>query len=279
MAPDEAQQEVVQASEEPEDETLKKKPSWKEMRRHCSRCEFGRLPVQVAGIALNIGGFAGLLSKLATEGLASLPQFSKSISAFLESLSSVFLVESTTLQMVCLARMLLLVENVHGTWRSTFLREVRSRRVTAAQCALLVAMQLTGGQLYTKGLFGGQVQSAAVGIIYTAAAANWLLTAYFLSLSWMRRTPVEPFWFPATVSLATFAVAGAPIGEPHFPRGLLLFSLWTGTAVSGCLWPWCVYRTLRYPEKVAPDPSVFVLMAPVPFVTMAMFACRPHQGE
>ena len=31
---------------------------------------------------------------------------------------------------------------------------------------------------------------------------------------------------------------------------------------------------LRYPRRVAPDPSVFVLMAPIPFVTNAMFACR-----
>lgn len=63
------------------------------------------------------------------------------------------------------------------------------------------------------------------------------------------------------------------------PFWLSRASLVSCCVLGALLWPPCVLRVLRYPDQVAPDPSVFVLMAPVPFVTMAMFACRPSPHE
>ena len=42
--------------------------------------------------------------------------------------------------------------------------------------------------------------------------------------------------------------------------------------LSATAWPVCVWRVFSKPEQVAADPSVFVMMAPVPFVTMALIA-------
>ena len=36
------------------------------------------------------------------------------------------------------------------------------------------------------------------------------------------------------------------------------------------LWPPCVFRVLTKPDEVAPNAAVFVLMAPVAFVTMCV---------
>ena len=40
------------------------------------------------------------------------------------------------------------------------------------------------------------------------------------------------------------------------------------------LYPLCLLRALWRPVTVAPDPTCFLMAAPVPFVTMALFAAR-----
>ena len=103
-------------------------------RRWCrGSCRPHHLPVQAGGIALNIIAIAGLLQ--------SLEERHASWRWLLRPASSFLVMESCTLQLVCLCRMLLLCERVGGRWRSTFVRELCSRRVTAAHCALLVGVQ------------------------------------------------------------------------------------------------------------------------------------------
>ena len=117
-------------------------------------------------------------------------------------------------------------------------------------------------------------RTAASVLVHTAAALNWILTAHFLRLCVRRRSAPEPFWFPATVSLAGLALAGPKVGSPW---ALVWTSLVLGCAVALLLWPPCVWRVMTQPQ-VAPNPSIFVVLAPVPFVTMALFGARhsPH---
>ncbi|KAL1508499.1 hypothetical protein AB1Y20_004600 [Prymnesium parvum] len=238
-------------------------------RPRCCLCKLGHLPVQSGGIALNLVATAGLLDTLSNTH----PQHRW----LLQPVHSVLMSESLLLQTICLVRMLCLFEFAHGMWRSTLLYEISSRRVISSHSALLFSIQLLGSQLYRYseaheyGL-GGLI----CGVIYASVAMNCGLNLLFLVLCLLRRQPVEPFWFPATVSVAGLAVIGKVIGAPTW---LTYASLGAGCVFTAVLWPLCAYRVLWYSRVVAPDPSVFILMAPIPFVTIAMFACRPHPNE
>jgi hypothetical protein len=146
------------------------------------RCRFSvrHLPVQASGISLNIVAIAGLLQALS----GAHPQYAW----LLRPLRSILLTESCTLQLICFVRMVCLCERVNGKWRSTLLRELHSRRITAAHCALLVAVQLGCGQLHQISEENGYGWgTATTSLVYIATTLNWILVAYFLVLSYSRR--------------------------------------------------------------------------------------------
>lgn len=229
-----------------------------------------RLPVHAGGIALNIVAMAGLAQQLARV----YPDV-----AMLEPVRRFLVYESVVLMVVCLLRALCSFERVDDTvqWRASLWAELRSMRVVASHCALLVAIQLGGWQIFQlTEEYNSVISGAAAAVIYIAAACNWLLSIYFLVLAYCRRASVEPFWFPPTVSLCTLAIVGDTLSAPFWLTRVCLVS---GFFMFAVLWPVGVVRALRHPQRVAPDPSVFILMAPVPFVTLAMFACRPRPDE
>ena len=228
----------------------------------CGRVSLLNIPIQAGGIALNIVALAGLLAQLSE----SYPHFA----SILLPLSTGLRCESSVLQLVVLARALACKP---GGWlggvRVCHLgRELSSRRQVAGYGAFLVAVQLASAQWAVLGPIEYQV-ARIVG--HAAAAANYVLTAHFLRLSYMRRAAPEPFWFPATVSLATICIMGPSVGTPTV---LMDVGLVLGCLVALATYPPCLWNVVRYPQTVAPNPSIFVLMAPIPFVTTAMFHMR-----
>ena len=114
------------------------------------------------------------------------------------------------LQGLCIARGAILIKSRSRLLRlPAFWPELSSRRQTAGYGALLVAIQLTGGQFAAVARF----HAAARTVVHVAAALNALLTLHFLRLCWRRGSAPEPFWFPATVSVATLAVVGPKVGR------------------------------------------------------------------
>jgi hypothetical protein len=224
---------------------------WHYMRRNC-RCELVRVPVQASGIALNIVSIAHTLEMLSDDGDIYIPW--EWLRNLVPAVSHFMQAEAAVLISLCTVRGI-----------AYFGREHASLNVLASHCTLFVAVQLLASNLTEH------LGWSAVVAVYTAYALGCVLSLRFLWLCRKSRSLPEPFWFTATVSTASFAMVGPSIGAP---QTLMLGSLAVGSLLAALLWPACLWRVLRNPARVAPNPTVFVLMGPIPFVTMAMFSCR-----
>lgn len=203
-----------------------------------------------SGIALNVIALSATLSMLG--------EFESSSNGdWTAPLRRVLLTEGGILCLASLARALPLLY-----------REACSLQVVSCHSTLLVAIQMLFAQLTEH------LGALAVTAVYATAVLNCALCVHFVVLCVRQRALPEPFWFPATVSPVVVAVIGQSIQAPH---SLMLASLLAGCFATAALWPLCVWRVLRNADRVAPDPTCFVLMAPIPIVTMAMFSCRPEQ--
>ena len=223
----------------------------------------GNLPVQASGIALNIVAIASLLGLLADR-----PGWAW-VSPFLEPLEWVLFTESLVLQALLTLRAMTVLRQ--GRMTDLLLRqELHSRRQTAGWAALIIAGHLTWARLHPY------LGAPAFAMVHAFAVLQYLTCARFLLLCWRKRSPPEPYWFPATVSLAAVGIVGPGIGSP---RALTVVATACGCVVAATAWPVCVWRVFSKPEQVAADPSVFVMMAPVPFVTMALIAQRTADHE
>jgi hypothetical protein len=206
-----------------------------------------RLPPAAGGIALNLMGMCGLL----TVAAAAFP----TVSAVLLIVRSSLLFDSALVQAVLLLRIVL---NPLAT-----LRELRSVRNISAYTALFVALQLSAAELPALLPRARAPLVVASVLVHASALANACLTLRFLATVYERRAAVEPYWFPAIVSLASLSLAGDAVGSP---RPLQLGALLVGGACALVLLPWCMWRVLRQPTEVATNPSVVLLMAPAAFV-------------
>ena len=109
----------------------------------CASFSLLDLPIQSAGIALNIVAIVGLLDHL-------LPWY-PSASRLITSVQHVLVAESSVLQGLCIARGAILIKSRSRLLRlPAFWPELSSRRQTAGYGALLVAIQLTGGQFAAR---------------------------------------------------------------------------------------------------------------------------------
>ena len=284
---------------------------------HWRTCSFARLPIQISGIALNICGIAALLRNVGI--------LYPGLGRWVNHLVLPLYVESLLLQVLCFVRL--------GAVRP-FWSDFKSLRHTSALGALLIAIQLAWAEmavaLATEEGDAGDFQGlglsergaqAAAAVSSGAAVVQTVVALYFLAQCVRRAAPVDCFWFPATVSLATPALTCAPptriepmaihvpclpesyapslrihlrqSQEPgvwarwrdaqpllggcrrypklHQPQWVLYTTLSAGVLVAVLLWPPCLWRVLRSPREVAPNAAVFVLMAPVAFVTMGVF--------
>ena len=219
-------------------------------RRHTCVCRLSRLPVQSSGIALNIVAIAGLLDLL---------MIADPSRVWLKPFSAILYIESALLIALYILRALC---------SSSFVAELSSRTVISSHCVMCVAIDILCSQNVAR------LGAIAVLAVHCSCALNLLLSGRFLYLCARRRALVEPVWFPATISVSAISLVGPAVGSPAWARVLALIA---GCVATACLWPPCVYRALRYPRHVACNPSIFILMAPVPFLTMAMFRSRAEE--
>ena len=225
----------------------------------------GNLPVQASGIALNIVAIASLLGLLNGR-----PGWAWAwVGPFLVPFEWVFFTASLVLQVLLTLRAMTVLRQ--GRLTDLLLRqELHSRRQTAGWAALIIAGHLTWARLHPY------LGAPAFAMVHVFAMLQYLTCARFLLLCWRKRSPPEPYWFPATVSLAAIGIVGPGIGSP---RALTVAATACGCVVAATAWPVCVWRVFSRPEQIAADPSVFVMMAPVPFVTMALIAQRTADHE
>lgn len=224
--------------------------AWTHARKWCV-CQLSRMPVQASGIALNVVAIAGLLNLL--------ERADHSWRRVLQAISSVLCLEASVLLGLYVARSL---------FASDFVRGLSSRTVISSHSVCLTAVQILFAQPTTFERLGRFASTCAGPVVHASAALGVLLTGRFVYLVARRDALVEPSWFPSTVSLASLCHASPAVDTPQWVRQLALIC---GCAATALLWPPCAYRALRYPDAVACDPSIFILMAPVPFVTMAMY--------
>lgn len=221
------------------------------------RLRFNRLeavPPAAGGIALNMAAMAGLMESLHD----AFPEWPEAVLLHAQRAS---LLISTGLIGVLVVRSLSWGRDEQsGACVSLLWRELQCLRTASSHGAALVAMQMAGGSWYSI------VGKPAAAVVCFAYALNCLLVLHFVFLACRRRAAPQPFWYPATVSIGTMALVGPTFDAPKI---LTLASLLLGWAIVVLLYPFTAWSALRSPGTVAPDPSIFVLMAPIPFMSMA----------
>jgi hypothetical protein len=237
-------------------------PRWR-----CGRSRHWLLtPIQLSGISLNIVGLAGLVLQM--------ERLYPALSGFARALRWPLVGQSVVLQLLFVLRVCVSWRQAGGGDRVCFvLRELHSVRATSAYGAFLIAVQLGGMHLYVA---SGSTSIAAQLLVHTGSALQFAVGGYFFYLVYRRGLWPDAFWFPPTVSFATPAIVGATIDAP---LALQYATLASGVVVAVACWPPCAWRVLtpRAGGRLSDGPAVFVMMAPVPFVTMAAFAVL--QGE
>jgi len=216
---------------------------------------YDRLPPQGAGISLAMMGCAGLLGVLATAEPLLAP--------YLEPVRCSLVAVSAFLQLVLIVRLF-----VHCNFV-----ELESLHLSSTHSALLVALEMVCSSLpsffvhSSPELVAAVKSGAAVGVL-VCTALQLAIYAHFVHHIVVYRARPEPFWTPVMLFAAMLPLTWPALALPQWLRiGGLLFS-WVSLAG---MWPWCVVRMLQHPSKCA-DPSIIMLMAPVPFCTTGIFA-------
>eukprot|EP00966_Prymnesium_polylepis_P017949 414219-Prymnesium_polylepis.1 len=230
-----------------------------------SRCRPSTIPIQISGIALNVIGLAGLLVQI--------NKAHPELSGLAHALRWPLVAESLTLQAMFVLRVFV-CWRAHNSCSFFALRELRSTRVTSTYGAFLIAVQLGGMHLHAALQDG----TAVVALTHTASVLQYVVGGYFLACCIRRRKWPEPYWFPPTVSFATPAIVGPAIGTGAAVQYLTLAC---GGVVALICWPPCVWRAIMPRAdgaRISDNPAIFVMMAPVPFVTMAFYSVLAGQG-
>jgi hypothetical protein len=159
-------------------------------------------------------------------------------------------------------------------------RELSSPAMISSYQASLVGVGLLGRSLAnSEGLDGNISQNFAFFLIYFFFIVNLLLMLRFFYCVFTiksgrykrteaRRGP-EPYWFPGVISEAAWGWTGVAVGMPQV---IIDISFWLGIFFVATIFPIAVYRCIRNPNKVAPNPSIAVLQAPAPFLALHFFA-------
>lgn len=210
-----------------------------------------RLPSSGAAISLNLVGLAGLASLESTSWPDELPV----VVAVCVPIRTILLLTAVCIQLLMATRL-----SIHGNWR-----ELESLRLSSANGALLVAVQLT--LTYAPSYFGELVIVPAELGVLLAAVLQCGIWAHFVHHIYIYRARVEPFWTPVILFPAVF-----PLTRPGLSLDpwVYLGGFYFGVIVCLIMWPLCVGRMLIRPDRAA-DPSIFMLMAPVAFVSIGFF--------
>ena len=219
--------------------------------RHPHLSGLRRLPPQAAGLALNLVGLSGLFGMMPTY---LLPGYGLPFP--ITSLG--LLIASALLQCAMLGRLFM----------SEGWLELESLHMSAANGALLVAIQLTVANA-TEYLSPAYplFQTVAMAIEWSVCAFQLAIFVHFVHHIFHFGVRVEPFWTPVMLFGVTWSVMNPALGVPPW---LQLGGILYGVVITAITWPPCMIRMLCQPDVCA-DPSVFMLMAPVAFLTLAIF--------
>jgi tellurite resistance protein TehA-like permease len=241
---------MVEVSPRDEEEADQQASFWQVAQRRLEA-----LPLSICGIAL---GSVGLGSALRNVGRL----FSIN---YLDAASIPFFLLSACFVVIVLIRI------ASSSWTTLTKQEFKSPLALAAYGALSLTMGFLSEAL-VKTLSQEQGDVAwwigAVGI-YVAGVFQFVNMLAFFRACFDTKSPPEPLWFPPTVGMAMTGWTGTTV---NMPRVLVELSFWGGVAVTVVLLPIVIWRTLRFPSTVAPNPTVGILQAPASFVAIAWFA-------
>ena len=217
-----------------------------------------RFPTEAGGIALNCAGLA------AWSGAVEQSQSvwaSPSGTVRWIPLTGSMIILTLTLCKVCVAP-------------EVVRKELNIPKLTGSYGSLAMAATLTAGELVTVNL------TLARTAVYLAGSVQMLLVCYYYYLNWRLKAPPVPFWFPPTVGVGAFSIAGVRVS---MPVELQVFVALLSAVQCAILWPWITWRMVKSPiglmsdrqqssPIVAPAPSAFVLAAPISLVGLAFFS-------
>ncbi|KAK3258677.1 hypothetical protein CYMTET_32289 [Cymbomonas tetramitiformis] len=213
-----------------------------------------RTPPSIGGISLGCVGVAG--------ALVHISRFFQL--RFLYWLAAPFFCGSSCLLLVVALRIALVLDTAR--------EELRLPEAVSAYAAAVVSLALNSSALArvlgNSEFFPVLFTLAAAGV-WLAAVLQFAYMVYFFYRCWRTSTLPEPFWFPPTVSFAMTGWSGTSV---HMDRTLVEITFWGGMLLCFSLLPIAMFRVLRYPTKVAPNPSVGILQAPASFMLVAWFA-------
>lgn len=183
---------------------------------------------------------------------------------FLYWLAAPFFCGSACLLLVVALRIALVMD--------TACEELQLPEAISAYAAAVVSLALNSSTLArvlgNSEFFPVLFTSAAAGV-WLAAILQLASMLHFLHRCWRTSALPEPFWFPPTVSFAMTGWSGTSV---HMDRTLVEVTLWGGILLCFSLLPIAIFRVLRYPTTVAPNPSVGILQAPASFMLVTWFA-------
>jgi len=110
------------------------------------------------------------------------------------------------------------------------------------------------------GILGLRIAQGTVAVWCTL---QLVVMATFLLRSYREGFYPEPAWFPPTVSLGTFAMAGAAL---KFPAALIATSVWSAVIMMLVTLPIALFRCYYRSKEVAINGSIGILQAPGSFV-------------
>lgn len=222
------------------------------------------IPAPLSAIALNIIGSANLLLQIAQARphLKHIPQL----------LHYPLVLLSILLQLLFLLRVVVYWRGERGSIIWFAQRELASTRVTSSYGAFFMAAQMAAAHLE-------HMHHHVATLVHVASWMQYIVCGYFLACCISRRKLPEPFWFPATASIATPALVGSEVGThtilqvcwawglslwlaslaigmTAFPCSHQVIALVLGITVTTICWPICVWRIFTHkPERTRKSPT------------------------
>ena len=154
-----------------------------------------------------------------------------------------------------------LLANPHQIWH-----DLQDSPTLASLAVTLGAVQLAASQLDDHPWSGANLRLCGRVLLHVACVLQWALAAFLLRDACRRRLVPTPRWFPIFVGCSMITLCGNAAWLPMAIAGLVLGELqcWSHT-----LWSFGACANVT----VAADPSWCLMLAPVPFFTLAGSGC------
>lgn len=220
---------------------------------------YGRAPLQCCGFAFGLTGASKLVA--AVHDCSVLVGFGLGEQTWVKNLSTMFNVWAVLSLCILLPR-----------YRRC---DRLGRDLSSFDCvarlsiAPLVIGYLSGAVASLRNSYGGMV-------LHTGMVIQVQLMIRFLYMAWHQGKQVEPFWFPPTVGIAMGPAAA--LSFEHSPEmcNMWLAMFLAGVVLAVFLIPMCVRNLFGccrvVSEVTAPNPTVFVMIAPAAFLGTICFS-------